>query len=340
MRYISPSQLTQEALSAPYDRKVLQREKKKLLAELELSEEEGLTIKGRHFSRNDILAYFDELENPAVADYHAAVEADPPLLAFLQGEGLEIRFASNPLYDDPAFVAWLSPFYFTSFIDFAADCFQHWNEYGMYTLMATPPLMTREDQDRAYRRIAAGLYKNIELFRRYHGNAGKSTGPRLPFDQVTPFLGHAYVQVIRALPDDHFAQVKDEYAFAMQHPAIAMFNQQTSNRSVAEAWVQDAHELAVSSHIRAQVAAKLAELQKLQRKRTYRLSFFALWVVIVIIRALAYTTGTDTSPKYAPSEEIHVDTAVMNAVLKKPPFIVKHDSTPPDTLLYKAHTPR
>jgi hypothetical protein len=332
MRYLSPSQLTNETMTVPYDRKNLQREKKKLLAELELSEKDGLLIKGRHFSRNDILAYFDQLEDPVVAAYHAAIEADPVLLAFLQGEGLAAPgFAAHDLYADPAFIAWLSPFFSSGFNSFADACFAQTDGDGMRRLMAEPLLMTEEEKDRVFRRIATVLNRNIELFRKFYGNAGKRHGPRLPLEDVEPYLGHGYIEVIRALPDAYFTSIKDEYAFAMQHPAIAMFNQHTSNRGIAEAWLVDAHALAVSENIRVKIADKVSEFRKIQRKKKFRVGFSLLWVVVFLLRIIWYTAGSssDSSDDFQKAPVIYIDSAHGPG---RPPTIILKRATG-DTLI-------
>ncbi len=95
------------------ERKDVLMARKKCLAELELSEDQTITINGKTLEKQDIIAVFDELNNEIVFAYHLAIFKDETLLAFLEeGELKKGKFWNdNLLYDDPYFISFISPYF-------------------------------------------------------------------------------------------------------------------------------------------------------------------------------------------------------------------------------------
>src|SRR5580658_5833786 len=114
MRYLSPTLLFGEVLPSPLDKKTVQRERKKWLAELELSGGESLELKGHSFSKSEIIEYFETLQQETIAAWHVAIANDPVLLSFLEDGVMDkgTSFKDAPLYDDPSFLAWISPYFY------------------------------------------------------------------------------------------------------------------------------------------------------------------------------------------------------------------------------------
>lgn len=140
MRYLSPAFLFDGSIPAPLDKKAILLGRKKLLAELELNAGENIDIRGLSLSKNDIIDYFDELQQDSVAAYHQAIAADQPLLGFLEDHLLEkgARFKEEPLYRDPAFVRWVSPYFRDAFTAFTADCFHNPDAHLLQTIFDNP----------------------------------------------------------------------------------------------------------------------------------------------------------------------------------------------------------
>src|ERR1700743_2734904 len=100
MRYVSPAFLFGTAFQLPLDAKMIQRERKKLLAELELGGSDDLDVDGRRFTKNELIDYFEELQHENIAAYHQAVSRDPILLKFLQAGSIDkdAKFSQGPIY--------------------------------------------------------------------------------------------------------------------------------------------------------------------------------------------------------------------------------------------------
>jgi hypothetical protein len=335
MRYLSPAFLFGEALQPPFDPKVIQRERKRLLADLELNGSDMLEVKGQVMTKNEIIDFFDALQNEAFAAYHAAVCEDAVLLRFLQDGELtwRNRFKDAGIYKDYGFMEWLSPFFFSAFTDFVTRCFETTDTIRMKAILENRLLMTNPDKERAWEFIVGILTKNISLFDHYRGRAQKHSPAPMPIEKVIDFLGHGYIGVIRELPDSRFAQLKDSYAFSIQHPAIATFNRDPKNRTLAVTWVEDAKDLAVSPDVKARVQNKLEELRGILSRQKKKANWGVIWLVIIGIRGIialtnassssnrddpgAYPTYTDPAPVVNPSKTIQMLDSVLADSLKR-----------------------
>jgi hypothetical protein len=296
MQYLSPVTLIGPSFQPPFDAKMIQRERKKLLVDLELNGGEILEVNGRRFTKNEIIDYFEELQREDIAAYHQAISEDPVLLKFLQAgsaaEGSapsideDATFKDTPLYDDPGFIGWVSPYFHSAFTKFAAHCFNSPNAVAMWTLLRNKLLMTPDEKERSWQFIAGILEKNIALFDHYRNRGQKRSPKPMPITRVAPFLAYNYTQVIKQLPDSRFARLKDNYAHNMQHPAIAVFNREPRNRSLAVTWVENALDLSQSPPVIERIQEKLDELRKLQRRRRRRRILRIIYIIIASLGML------------------------------------------------------
>lgn len=297
MRYIPPAQLFGDAFTPPFDKKAIQRERKKLLAELELSGKEGLELNGYRLSRNEIIDYFDELQLDVIGGYHAAIAEDETLLGFLRDGRLDegTSFGDAAIYDDPGFLTWLSPYFYTAFTEMVTNCLGWMDEVTMKTLVGNRLLMTDEDRERAWLFIAGILNRNIALLDAYHGKGGQFTPLPMPFDRITDFVAHGYIRVIEQLPDSRFGQIKDAYAFSIQHPAIAAFNRNGTYRGASINWIEDAKYLAVSRDVKARIGEKLEELESLQKRTKKGRPWGVVWLIVIGIRLITMMMNSSSS---------------------------------------------
>jgi len=290
MNYLNPLLIFGNNYSL--DSKTLQRERKRLMAELELSGGDALILNGRSFTRNELIGYFEELQQENTAAWHQAIAEDPILLRFLQEATIKAgaRFKNADLYDDPAFIAWVTPYFQTAFNNLVTDAFQRRDESGVRALLDNRPLVTPEGQEQCWLFVTGILEKNIALFDNYHGRGQKNAAPIMPINEIFAFLSHGYLEVIKQLPDSRFARLKDRYAFSIQHPAIAAFNRDENYRAATIYWLEDAWNLAVSPDIKARIRVKGNELNNILQRATpkKKSSWWILWVILIILRILFY----------------------------------------------------
>jgi hypothetical protein len=334
MHYLSPATLFGPTFRPPFDIKTIQRERKKLLAELELSGGEVLNHNGQQFTKNELLGYFEELEQENIAYYHSLVNEDAVLVQFLEKKSIVPGARFKEGYNDPAFITWLSPYFYSAFTAFVAKCFDHPDAAAMRALLDNQLPITGRDKERAWLLIGNILEKNIALFDHYRGRGQKKSPKPMPIKRVLHFLGYAYVQVIKQLPDSQFSGHKDNYAHNMQHPAIATFNRDPHNRSIAVIWVETALDLASSPSVKKRIQEKLSELTRIQKKnrrRNYVLMFYGLVLVIGMIKALIDTE--DHNPRSILTPPVVLDTAAVAPVVTPPARGVDSPAMKPDTVV-------
>jgi hypothetical protein len=342
MRYLSPAFLFGASLQPPYDKKAVQRERKKLLADLELSGTEGLELNGRYLNKNEIIDYFEELQKETVSDYHAAIAEDPVLFTFLQdGKIYEWTwFKDAAIYNDPGFIGWLSPYFYTAFTDYVAACFENTDATAMNNLLRNQLLATEEDKERCWTSIANILNKNIALFDHYHGRGALHRPKPMRIDNLTAYLGHGYIEVIKQLPDNRFAQLKNNYAFSIQHPAISAFNRDGDMRAVTITWLKDAQDLAVSEEIQATIGAKLDELNQLLRRGGKRSTkpWNYVWIAFVLIRIITLFTGKSSGDNDTPTNVQNIINPDNKSFFKTPKAPTHADTAYVDSLFHgKTH---
>lgn len=231
MHYINPIAIFGPSFRAPLDPQIVLRQRKKLLAELELSSNNTIGINGHSFTKEELLAWFDELNQPNVAGYHTAITEDPALQKFLQGSanhaytGIDVAAIYNnaaTIYNDPAFIAWLGPYFYSACTKRVTDSLEHENPREMRSIFQNTPLMTPAQSEQLWLFITRILEKNIALFEHYKNRTQPHSQQMMPLPRITPFLGRDYLDVIKELPDNRFAGWKDKYAMSIQYPALAV----------------------------------------------------------------------------------------------------------------------
>jgi hypothetical protein len=291
MRYLSPASLLDSPLPNPPDQKWLLLQRKKLLTNMELGTDGTLTIKNRSHSKNDILDYFETLQNDTILHYHQVIGNDKVLVDFLEDGQLpnEASFARSSLYDDVLFIHWISPYFYSSFTEYCKTCLENCDEDGLRTMFRNPLLLTEYDKERAWIQIGQILEKNIELMRRYYEKATqKKTAPKVA--DTSLLINDHLTQTILQLPQTPFSRLRDEYAFSAMQLSIQLFNKRYWKRNLAESWIENAKILTASQPMHNQVVYKIAEFRRIREKRGAPAPInvrVAVVVAIFLIRLIA-----------------------------------------------------
>jgi len=318
MRYLSPIFLFDGSIPDPLDKKAILLGRKKLLAELELNAGENIDIHGISLSKNDIIDYFDALQQEHIAGYYQLVAGDEVLETFLQDHqlGEDAYFKQSPLYQDPSFIRWISPYFRSAFTSFTDDCFRNTDAAHLETLLNNPLLMTVSDEEGAWSGISKLLDNNISRLEYYHHQSPKKGGRiTVTLDDVSPLMSVEYLHLIQLLPERRFNTLRDKYAFGVMEAGIFAFNRSTSDRTQAITWIENAEPLAVSPDIKNALAEKLVEMHKLQKKRHRSFVFRGIWVAIILGRVLFSNSCNNDD---------------MSDIRRGPVYI--HDGTTTDTI--------
>ena len=285
--------------------------RKKMLAELELNDGHGIVINGKEVSKNDIIRFFDELQQSDDLSYHIAVYKDKVLLKFLEYNILENRewFALTALYTEESFIEWISPYYAASFIAFAGECYRNFMDREWATLLGNRVLMNRYARETAWISLEKLIRVNISRLEFIESK------PVWEFtkEEVKGICDFRHVEMLALLPVERFGQVRDELAFSIMRLSIKMFNH--VDRKWAIKRVEQAHALAVSERMKEVLYNKQVEMEILASKGRWhdwksnfrlgspRIIFLAFFLLIQVITCNRDSKSSDSDNfQYAPVE--------------------------------------
>jgi hypothetical protein len=347
MQYLSPSTLLGGPIPTHFDKKAIQLGKKKLLAELELTDGDSIQIGGAILTKGDIIDYFEALQQDHVIDYHLAIEADTVLKDFLEIHNIEngFRYKENSLYHDISFIEWISPYFLSAFTEAADLSFRDTDDGQMSTILNNPLLMTDYDLERAWINITRTLTNNIALLEYYRDNCEQGKFEEEIFDTASRLMSFAYISVILQLPEHRFAEVRNKYAFVMEQSAIYTFNRKVDDRYQAKTWIENAQNLAVAEELKSELANKLVEMKRIsggsKKGNAWNISRFAWLFLFLAVKAFtsndSYNSSPGTNMSKAPVYIRLNDTTqlfITNPSLSRDSYL-KHQSDTPARFNYR-----
>jgi len=252
------------------------------------------------------------LQDDTVLQYHAALSKDEVLLAFLE-EGVlgeDARFAEAPIYEDPGFINWISPYFDTAFTAFVTKCLQDIDEIGIKALLRNRLLLTSYDEEQAWFHIAQGLESTVSRLEHLHKQAEQDNTVPPPAD-ILPLVDEDRIQLILLLPEGPFAGLRDRYAVALLQVAILVFNKKKESRDSAQKWLENAQLLAVSKDLAAEVREKLREVEKIRKKPDAGIVLAAVIMGIIILKFVVFQSP-HSSNNEVPKFTVHQLDSVMH----------------------------
>jgi len=252
MQYISPlSILGTLSTSDATDKKGLAVAKKKMLAELELNGGSTVFIKGKEFTKNDIVTFFDNIQQSDDLAYHIAVANDVFLLKFLENNTLENKIGFNKAerYKDPAFLDWVSPYFYTAFTVYGSKCIEKTRADDWITLMDNQILMNDKYTADAWDYFERGIRGYLNVLQSV-GAAGQN----VQLAEISALCDFNHVRILKKLPTQRFYVLMDEYAGAMMNAAVYMYNK--GQHYASGTILDNAKMLAVSTGIKDEIIKK------------------------------------------------------------------------------------
>jgi len=302
MRYLSPTSLPDRPSINPPDKKALQLQRRKLLTELELSADGYCVINDRPFSKNDLLEYFETLQEDTILYYHAEVSKDEVLTGFLeQGQLLEdASFLDSDLYTNPEFLQWISPYFHTAFTQYVAECLQNIDETGLHTILRNHLLMTDYDREQAWILIGQSVENRISRLEDLL-EPDRQPKPVPTLADLFPEGAHQFIRMIVALPEGPFTGLRNKYAAYLMQGCILVFNKEKDQRDLILGWMEYIKRLAVSEELVRDVEEKIAEMERLRRKSDSGMTRVAIFIGIILLKFLLFNSHSPSSydpPKF------------------------------------------
>ena len=305
MRYLSPYSLPDSPPISPPDKKALMLQRSKLLAELELSPDRNYHIKNQSLSKNDILEYFETLQDDTILHYHAQLSNDVVLVTFLEeGKLLEdTSFHQAELYEDKHFLEWVSPYFYTAFTEYVPKCLQNRDVEGLRTLLQNRLLLTGYDGERAWTAIMQLLENNISRLAYLFQQSNEHKTP-LPAKEIMPLADERYIRVILVLPETRFTDVRNKYSVALIRLSVGIFNQHNGNWLIAKKWMNSARLLAISEELVAEIEEHTAQMVKIRRKARSGVLSAIFVISVIVIKVCSINYPSTETPKINPMDSV------------------------------------
>ncbi len=330
MQYISPLSLTGTLEDSALDKKSLLLAKKKMLAELELTGNDSVTVNGRELTKNDILVFFDTLQQSTDLTYHVAIANDPVLLNFLEKNELQFGdwFKKEEMYKDPAFLEWISPYYYESFTRLGYNSLTILDENVWITLFANPILLTSYYQDQAWDYFEKELLVDMGRL-----EEAEKAEEEIDENLVSLLCDIRYVKMMRKLPAERFSNFWDHYAYIMMNAAVRIFMK--GMRNMALVYIDNAMTLVYSQDVKDAVAKKEAEM-KLVIGRTaggsssdggtsnWSTIRIIITVLIIVIKAATCASNSHSAPLVNKLQVYITDTTHQKQQVNKAPGQQNH----------------
>jgi hypothetical protein len=219
MRYISPIRhlnidTNHVDATGNMPKSVLNLAKKRLLAEIDLSPKQTIWQGQTEMSKNDVLKWFDQLAVSGELGFHILIAQDPVLLTFLEQQHLAAgaHFKAD-LYQDSKFIAFVSPYYQTSFNKVLIDALEKQDEPVVNTLLHyNPILMTGYQSEAAWLKINRYLNDKLEVLQGIIKQ--NKYDKKYSYIQAKRFYEIDLLLIFNHLPDS-FQKFRDDYCIAL-----------------------------------------------------------------------------------------------------------------------------
>jgi hypothetical protein len=219
MRYISPIRhlnidTKQVDATGNMPKSILNLAKKRLLAEIDLSPKQTIGQGQTEMTKNDVLKWFDQLAVSGELGFHILIAQDSVLLTFLEQQELAAgaHFKAD-LYKDSKFIAFVSPYYQTSFNKVLMDAIEKQKEPVVNTLLHyNPILMTGYQSEAAWLKI--NRYLNDQLVVLQDIIKQNHYDKKYSYIQSKRFYEIHFLLILNHLPDS-FQKFRDDYCIAL-----------------------------------------------------------------------------------------------------------------------------
>ncbi|GAB4424313.1 MAG: hypothetical protein OHK0039_41390 [Bacteroidia bacterium] len=253
--------LAPDSLGNPPDGDRLRLEKKRLLAEFELSRSATIALGHRQLDKSTVLRLFNQLEDPHIHAFHAALYREPRLLAFLEDATLDLFFSGDIalVYRLPEELRqFMAPYFAAQFNRRLLHAFRQndWEEIDALCLHPLPIAVAHHAA--CYQDSHRLVHSRVQEIQQLAEQVG---GGQTPGAEIQEVCDEMRILALNRLPD-YFAALRDRYALALEALALAVHN--THRRVLLGVFIaRQALKLRIGDETRARLEHILAQLQKL-----------------------------------------------------------------------------
>jgi hypothetical protein len=309
-KYISPFRNLGIDVSQEVDKNALNLAKKRLLAELDLSQKATIIRGGIEMSKNDIVQLFDGFSNAENLDFHRQIANNRGLLNFLEKQQLDTKneFVDDLAFASASFKAFLSPYLTHSCVEYITNCLKKAQSANLQ-IFPTPLLNQLSVNE------LESVWQSVEsVLKQKRAQADELTArirsrPRMRLDDTAPFRSPQFVACLNWLPD-RFQGFRTGYVAALYHLAEA-------------AWGAKGHKIGVdilryAVHINCVAQNKLvvrarlsgyensldSVTKSLEQERAFKYVFGAIIAILIVFFVFRIRPP---EPEVKPVQAVYVD---------------------------------
>jgi hypothetical protein len=198
MQYKSPFYL----ISTDLEHLQIKQEKKKILAQFELNDDNPIKAGNLFFNKSDILKIVDEFANIEIAKFHLQIFNNKALLSFLERGEVDIKlielFDDNSLKNDD-FINFITPCFVSQYNDVLYKSFST-RDYKKMELVSKIPILSNESgYDECFRKTYNEFNQLVERLKREVNEIDNNKNP-YNLDQKT-IPNKELIKTINELPD-------------------------------------------------------------------------------------------------------------------------------------------
>lgn len=224
MAYVNPFDLLEVGAPGQLDTAQLKREKKRLMAEFELSGEVEIAVGEHRLDKATLLKLFEELEDPEQRSYHAEVAARPMLQKFLTEASLDLFYEAKVgelagLHPD--FLRWLGSHFAVSFNRRLVHALRQQDLEETQVLCREPLPIPTAYQAACFQDSYRYLHQQVEEVENLAKGIEKG---KKPSGRVQEVCDEMFIDLLNALPA-YFDGVRDRYGLALENLALVVQNQ-------------------------------------------------------------------------------------------------------------------
>jgi hypothetical protein len=233
MPYSSPfTTLGVEDIGHISDKNALNLAKKKLLAEIDLSNTQTILRGKREMTKDDVLKAFDTIGSINNWQYHRAIANDKVLLNFLENYKLEKdqQFMDMDIYDKDDFIEFISPYFSEAYEKTLVYALDHRQPKRLENLIyGNSFLGTDMDLEMIWTRTEQKIQDKISVIDDIADQIER--GAQFPDAELLDYTSKQMIECLNKLPSGQFDWIRDNYGIALYNLSANMWNKRDYYRA-------------------------------------------------------------------------------------------------------------
>ena len=334
MQYISPFHFLPEDIiqSNLIDSSQIKLIRKKIMAEIDLSETQSIIINDRELTKFDIINLFDSLNDAQLLISHFYIYKNKPILDFLE-KGIftqNINAFQYPILNNEMAINLISPYYKEVSIDLLNNAIAQKDVATIKNFFAITHFLNNEDTFELFEYVTKKLHVLCNCFNEMQ--LKMAANEKVTLDDFNNLDLNKIIVLLNSLPDD-FDKLREDVAFDLNALGCDFIN--NSYNDLAESLFGRAISLKSSDHIQSYFKSNLATAQNNSRILSSKSSnkkssssntgYPIIFIVIVILRIIFAVSKCSSSSEYTPTVNYINYPAKQEEII--PDYLEKKDIT-------------